>query len=65
MKIYKVIADSRPEACLLCPLKKIVDYECGRMVQRKNGAWLEGFKAPDNRCLIEIAESEGETWKRN
>lgn len=59
MKVYKMIVDSKPKHCMLCPLKasavKIDIPECGEM-RRENigGGWMQGGMVPDHRCILEV-----------
>jgi hypothetical protein len=62
MKIYKVIADSRPECCFLCPLRGStikLTLDCGKVGQRDiGGGWTSSSRYPDDRCLFEgVAEA--------
>ena len=59
MKIFKVIADKRPEECLTCPLKcseiKMNMSECGKKIKTNlPGGWLEEKRIPDERCVFEV-----------
>lgn len=58
IKITRIIADSRPSECLMCPL--ILEYRpsskvCGRPEKRTIGNKSFEFKVPDARCLVEVA----------
>lgn len=55
MKIYKIIADSRPTECLVCPVARQQKGLCGQMVKQvgKDG-WIHQYKAPDDRCIIKV-----------
>lgn len=59
MEIKKVIADSKPNFCVECPLYlstvKVEKSECGKYETVIDGAWKVGGKVPDERCLFEIA----------
>jgi len=59
MKIYKVVADKRPECCLLCPIKssavKIDSLDCGKVEKRDIGdGWTSQTRIPDHRCIFEV-----------
>lgn len=59
MKIKKIIADSKPDFCVACPLnnsgiKTLEKGECGKYETVIDGAWKVGGKVPDERCLFEI-----------
>ena len=57
MKIFKIIADSKPEHCLYCPVSKERNsYVCGKTETRDiGGGWKETAKYPDERCIFEVA----------
>lgn len=54
MKIFKIIADERPECCLLCPIIRQQKGKCGAMIQKSKDGWKSQYKGPDERCLIEV-----------
>ena len=65
MKIYKVIADEKPEWCMLCPLARHAigadkDGLCGKYVERDMGdGWKTGGTEPDERCVFGIVSEGG------
>lgn len=54
MEIYKIIASGHPEWCMFCPIVRYQDGKCGKVVKKEKNGYLEQYKAPDRRCLIEI-----------
>ena len=57
MKIYKIIADSKPVRCNECPAREI--RPCGEQVERQDGEWTQIFNVPDDRCVVEVATVDG------
>ena len=53
MKIYKIIADSRPEYCLICPIFKGCNKGVNTTKDLGNG-WKTGGLTPGPDCPIEI-----------
>jgi len=59
MEIYKIIADSKPERCRECPVLPVQGLmPCGEQVERQDGEWTHVYNVPDDRCLIEVADSK-------
>ena len=55
MKIYKVVADRKPNNCIVCPLMRL--NQCGKDVKvqtTSSGAYME--RVPDSRCLIRVGQ---------
>ena len=51
MKIYKAVADKKPNNCIICPLMRL--NQCGKdrtVKPDSSGAYME--RVPDKRCLI-------------
>lgn len=57
--IKKVIANRKPEICLICPLsvsRTIDPSSCGVYAETTENGWRTGGKVPDERCLFEVEE---------
>ena len=55
MKIYKVVADKKPNTCIICPLMRL--NQCGKDIKvqtTSSGTYTE--RVPDKRCLIRIKQ---------
>lgn len=57
MKIYKVIADHKPEYCIACPISTL--HICGKeSAEHPTSGAAHKIMIPDKRCLIRARETE-------
>lgn len=57
MKVFKVIVDELPKDCLgSCPINFRHQMDCGRLQHRYKYGYKIGYKAPDERCKLEVAK---------
>ena len=57
MKIYQVIADSKPKYCIYCPLSHTCKHGVFKEGVEKSGKWISSGVVPGPNCLIVVKEA--------